>query len=89
MGYTKVLGWISPKNVLTGILIPNANWRFCLMPVTSVALQKFILGYGIFVQHFKQLGNDALLPTSDLCPTALVPLKDGKSDGIVTTPKIF
>lgn len=57
------------------------------MPVTSVALQKLILGYRIFVQHMKQLGKDALLPTSNLFQTALVPLKEGKSDSIVTTPK--
>jgi hypothetical protein len=38
---------------------------------TSVALPKFVIGYGILVQHFKQLGNDALFPISYFCPTAL------------------
>jgi hypothetical protein len=40
--------------------------------ITSVALQKFILGNRIFTQLFMQLGNGALFSTSFLCPTALL-----------------
>jgi hypothetical protein len=31
-----------------------------------------LIGYSIFAQHFKQLGNDALFPISYLWPTAPV-----------------
>jgi hypothetical protein len=37
----------------------------------SVALQKFVIDYRSFAQHFKQLGNDALLPINYLSPTAI------------------
>ena len=39
--------------------------------MTSIAEQKFVAGYGVHPQYFKQLGNSLNKPVTYFCPTVL------------------